>query len=392
MEQSLNRKIGVVHFISRLATGGMENGIVNICNRLDRKNFIPSICCLKGLGDMTERLKPDVKIYNLNFPEGKAPFRFLEMTRFLKRLSPEIAHTHGWGGCSFDCIIGARLSKVPVVINGEHGGFELKNYQILMQRFACQLCDTNITVSYALKEQFIDTIGLPSNKIKVIQNGVDTDLFNGKHDIIALKNEIFEKFGIDFFNQNKFIIGTVGSLRPLKNQIMLLQAIVKIKEINPDTNILVLIIGDGGDRYNLEKFVQENRLSKQVIFLGTRKDIHILFSLIDISVLTTIPGWEGMSNVVLESMASGKPVIATKTVGNDELIKDQANGFLVDVKDVSGLANRIIMLMNNNDLLRKMGGDAYNFVREKFSIERMVADYEELYLTILNKKSRFQLQ
>ncbi len=129
-------KIKLVHFLSRFDIGGMENGITNICNRINRDRFEPVVCCLKGAGSMVSRLKPDVKVINLSYPDGKAPFRPFKLSRYFKKERPAIVHTHGWGGCSLDGILGARISGVPGIINGEHGSIFLKPYQLFLQKEA----------------------------------------------------------------------------------------------------------------------------------------------------------------------------------------------------------------------------------------------------------------
>jgi len=324
-------KIKVCHILNKLETGGMENGVVNICNNLDRELFQPVILCVKGRGAMTERLKQDVQVYCLNCPEGKAPFRFVKIANILRKIKPHIAHTHGWGACSFDGILGARLTGVPIVINGEHGTFFLKKHQVFIQRILSYFCDVISPVSDSLKREVIDKLGIKETKIKVILNGVDLNIFDGKHDIGSLKRKLQEKYKIPI-DANILVVGSIGSLKALKNQKMLIKAIDAIKTNSARPKILVLFVGHGHDHDFLQKMVRDLGLSQDIFFLGQRDDIPRLLSFTDVLVSTSRS--EGLSNVFLEAMASRVPVIATRSPGTGNIIKEGKNGFLVELGDI----------------------------------------------------------
>ena len=119
------KKIKIVHIVTTLGTGGMENGIVNLCNWHSRERFDLTICCLKSVGAMAKRLRDDVTVKCMNFSEGKPTFTPIKMAKYFKRYQPDIIHTHGLAGGSYVGIVGARLAGVPVIINGEHGTFYL---------------------------------------------------------------------------------------------------------------------------------------------------------------------------------------------------------------------------------------------------------------------------
>lgn len=375
------KKIKVLHFLSRLDVGGMENGVVNICNRLDRSKFELMICCLKGLGAMVDRLESDVKVFNLKFPEGRDLLRPFAVAHFLRKIQPDIVHTHGWAQGSFESILGARLAQVPVVLNGEHGGFHLKKHQIFLQILLSFFCDLTLTVSQSLKDEIVKNIGINPKTIFVIRNGVDVEKFNGEHDTASLVDEIKTKVGEDFYRIGSFILGCVGSLKPEKNQILLLRAVKQINYLFPENNIIVLFIGDGPDRNRLEDYVYNNKLGKQVVFMGTRNNIPQVFSLLDVLVSTSVPYWEGLSNVMLEAMSSGVPVIATRSIGSIELIEDAVNGFIIESNDITNLINKIISMNKKPEIAIEMSREASILIKNKFSINEMVSGYENCYLS-----------
>lgn len=373
------KKIKIIHILSRLDTGGLENGVVNLCNYLRRDVFVPSVCCLKSLGLMAQRLKSDVKIIDMHFQEGKDFLRPLKMAAFFFKEKPDIVHTHGWGQGSFESIIGARLAGVAVIINGEHGSFFKKNYQIFLQKILANLCNISLAVSESLKKEVISRIGIKEDQIKVIYNGVNTELFNTQLKDLDFKKTFFKNYNWDI-NESYFIIVNIGSLKPQKNQLMLLQTVKTINERFIDNNIKVLLVGDGPDKSQLSNYINNNNLQKQIIMLGERQDVHKILSLAQVLVLTSIPQWEGLSNVILEAMSSGVPVLATKSVGSSELVLDNNNGFLLDSYNIEQLVEKITLLSKNNDLLQLLSTNARVFIENKFSIDKMVSSYENIYL------------
>jgi len=376
------KKIKVIHVVDSLETGGLENGIVNICNRLDRTRFDPMICCTRGIGPMANRLKPDVLVANMNFPEGKAPLRPLVMARFFRKEKPDLVHTHGFAGGFYEGVIGARLAGGITTINGEHGALWLKLHQVYIQRIITTLCNTILSVSETLKIELVKKLGILPAKIKVIPNGVDVQTFTGNYDMAEIKQELFNKLGV-VINKDTLVLGCIGSLKPAKNQKMLINAIKKVSKNNKNNNLMVLFIGDGPDRIGLERDVIDAGLNNRIFFLGEQRNIAKLLSIINVLVSTSIPEWEGMSNVILEGMSSGVPVIATRSVGTSELVINGVNGFLIEPYNIGDLCNKIQSFQNNPNLYKQLGLNARQIVCEKYSIEKMVSSYEAVYINSL---------
>jgi len=377
------RRIKLIHVISKFETGGMENGIINICNSLDRNKFEPVVCCVKGLGDMSCRLAEDVKTFNLKSRDGKVFNRFFIMAMFFLKQKPLIVHTHGWGGCSMDAIVGARIANVPVVINGEHGGFFLKKYQVFAQNISSLLCNRTLAVSESLKTEIVVKLKVKPERIFVIPNGVNNKVFHGGYNYYSLERELNDRFQARIDKGTDFIIGSIGSLKPEKNQIMLLNAVNQINNKYPNNNIKVLIIGKGDNLNKLRDFVINHNMENQVLFLGERIDIPVILSYIDLLVSTSLSFWEGMSNVILEAMSSKVPVIATESVGNKELIINSENGFLIGQDDVQQLSNKILFLLSDKVNLEVMGRKAKAMIDQKYALEMMIRNYSNCYIDLL---------
>ena len=372
-------KIKVMHVVSRLDTGGLENGVINICNALDRKKFIPAICCLKAFGSMAKRLKPDVRLFNLNFPEGNNLSCILKIISFFRKEKPDIVHAHGIGQGSFLCIIGAMAAGIRVIINGEHGKIRLRSHQIYLQRIISLIPDVILSVSSALKMNISLQVGIPCRKITVIPNGVDTSIFNGKHNISEFKKELLKLYNFKI-NDADFVLGVIGSLKPEKNQKMVLDALEMFNQIQKNNNLRILFAGDGPDKLMLMKYAADFGLDKQVVFLSERSDIYEMLSLINVLSLVSLRGHEGMSNVILEAMSSGVPIISTKSTGSIELINEGENGFLVDPGDVFALCKKIELLYTNRLLAKNMGKKAREIILDRFSLQKMLSSYEALYI------------
>lgn len=387
MNNSSYRKVKVMHVMSRLDTGGLENGVVNISNILDREKFIPAICCLKGFGLMAKRIRPDVSLFNLNFPEGKNLSGIFKIISFFRNEKPDIVHAHGIGQGSLLFIIAAKAAGIRVIINGEHGKIRLRSRQIYLQRFLSLISDVILSVSNALKENISFQVGICPDKITVIQNGVDTSVFNGKHDVSMLKKELTDRY--DFIiNQDDFIIGVIGSLKPEKNQKMVLSAIKMLNQTQKNNKLKAIFVGNGPDMPMLLKYAADSGLDKQVVFLSERSDISEILSLLNVLLSTSLKGHEGMSNVILEAMSSEVPVVSTKSTGSLELVFEGENGFLVDSEDIFALYKKIELLYTNRLLAESTGKKAREIILDRFSLQKMLSSYESLYIKYFLRKHK----
>jgi len=371
-------KIRICHILSRLDVGGMENGVANLCNGLDQERFDSTICCLHGLGPILNRLKSDVTVKSFDFPNGLNPFRFLKVAAYLSRLKPDIVHTHGWGAGLLDGFIAGRLARVPVLINGEHGSFFESPTQVKLQRLLLARFDRILAVSEVLKKRVAGKFSIPPEKITVIHNGVDIIKYHNnmnKAEIIHSLN----REGIQL-SSTDFIIGCVGSLRPVKNQTMLLNALNCLKGFH-SRRIVLLLIGVGPDQEMLQQMCAEYGIADDVYFMGQRTDVAELYNIFD--VLVQCSHSEGMSNVILESMASGVPVVCTKGCDEEaEIIDNWHNGIVVENDDVNGMVKGLQLLSEHvtRDIYSRK---SKKIILNKYTITCMVDSYSQCYMESL---------
>ncbi|HEY9117011.1 MAG TPA: glycosyltransferase, partial [Roseivirga sp.] len=274
-----------------------------------------------------------------------------------------------------------KWGRIPFVINGEHGAFFMKPRQRIIQKIIYRLCDANLSVSEDLRQRVTQRLGIPPEKITTIANGVDCDKFTGKHDIKAIQEELALSP-----SSARLIIGNIGSLKPQKNQSLLISAVAQLKSSHPSLDIIVLLIGTGPDQQRLEKQARELGVSNIILFLGLREDIPQLLSIIDLLVSTSKS--EGMSNVTLESFASEVPIVTTRSAGMGEIVQEGKTGFILNEGKVDELYQLLLAICSKpRHQLKSMGKTARAFVLEHHSINKMVENYEEFYLDLLESKS-----
>jgi sugar transferase (PEP-CTERM/EpsH1 system associated) len=357
-----HKKIKVMHLIHSLGAGGAENGIINLANNMDRNRFAVSICSFVKNGTREKHLKKDVPLFTVNKKQGNDLSLPLRLARLFKTQRPDIVHTHAWG-TMFEGFLGAKLARVPVLVHGEHGTIERRKKNRYFQRIIWGYFNAVLSISQSHKKQLAKTIGFPEQKITVLQNGVDADLFCPMPGTRI--------FGM----KDKFIIGTIGRLVPIKNQALLLNAFAEAKK-NHD-NLFLVIVGEGHLENSLKEQARDLEIADDVLFTGRRFDIPQVLNSLDLFVLPSLN--EGMSNTILEAMGCGLPVIATNVGGNPELISHDKTGLLTTSENASQLAERICLLAQDRQLRQHLAEQARNSIIKTWSLSRMVQCYQQFY-------------
>lgn len=365
-----------MHVVETLDVGGMENGLVNIANFIDHSIFNFRICCFTQKGKLSKRIldAPEV-VLELNYGPGLHLESVFRLASLFRKQRVQILHTHGWGARMLVAYLGAKLSGVPFIVNGEHGVLHItKKSQFVVQRFILKHCDAILSVSEGLKTKVIQEFGLDYENISVIQNGVDTEKFHGNYPVEPILEDLC-------LGQDEFRIGVIGSLKQQKNQRVVLQAVSLLDQ--QDTDFRLLLIGDGPDRNMLEALKYKLNIENKVLFLGNRDDVHRLMSVLDLLILPSISDHEGMSNVILEAMASNVPVISSTSVGSKELIEDRDNGLLFDYDNATELKEKIVILKRDRNFRMHMTKKAKRKILAHHTIDAMVKNYEKFYMKLL---------
>lgn len=370
----------VVHAVHSLAVGGLENGVVNLVNATSAA-FDHVILCITCEGPLRDRLDPAVRVVSLGKRRGHDLPAFLRLVRMLRRLRPAIVHSRNWA--AFDAIPAARLARVPWVVHGEHGremtdpdGRNRRRNQA--RRAVAPFVNRFVTVSHDLRRWLIENVRLPAQKVTTIHNGVDLARFGTRRPV-----EARNLLGLP---ADALIVGTVGRLDPVKDQAGLIRAFSSLVTTHPSA--LLLIAGDGPCRSDLERLVGELGLRDRVRLLGSRGDVSDVLATLDLFVLPSIA--EGISNTILEAMASSVPVVATRVGGSPELISDGSCGTLVPSRDLAALTTAMAAYLDDPHLRALHGKASRERAVEHFGLPRMAADYADLYMSLLTaSRARF---
>ena len=377
-------RIKIAHTTGWLHFGGKENGIVNLVNSLDPDVFENYIFTFVGDGAFTERIDPRCcRVVELGDKLGGDYRLYFKLARQFRKHGIHIAHTHSWSTL-LEGVIGAKMAFVPIIIHGEHGTIKADSKaHIYVQRFVWGLADRVLSVSHVLREQLCRTIGFPVERIHVIANGVDLSGFQPSQESIDYR----AKLGVP---ADARVFGTVGRMVPVKAHPVLLDACRQVFREIPQA--YMLIAGEGPLRGDLDRIVKEYGIVDRVKFLGWQPDVQSVLQALDLFVLSSHS--EGMSNTILEAMASGLPVVATAVGGNGELVNDGDTGLLVPPDDPPALARAITALLRDPESRSSMGLRSRQRVLQDFSLETMASNYArhyvELFLRRFNPTGRLQ--
>jgi len=269
----------------------------------------------------------------------------------------------------------------PLIANYQSAIFYPPNWLLfLFERLTGRYTDAYVSVSRIISETYIQKgIGKKDNHFTVY-SGIELTKFYQARDKVNYK-EKYEELGI---HTGDFIIGNVARLELRKGHKFLLEVFRNIVEKQKDCPAKLLIIGEGNKREGLENYVKELNLEGKVIFAGYREDVEELMAVMDIFVLTSLR--EGLPRVLVQAAAVGMPSVVFNVDGVSEIIKDNYNGFLVDVKNLEELENRILQYMNNKELVLLHGRNGREFIKNKWSIKGMVDRIDKIYQKLITEK------
>jgi len=359
---------GVFLMVESLKTGGSERQFVALSRCLDQNQFRVKLGCIQARGAFLGGL--DVE----SFPLGGSLYGFrswktrMRLRRHLRDQRIAIAHAIDFYA-NLTLVPSARLAGVPVVIGSQRQlGDLLTPLQSRAQRMMFRWCDAVVCNSDAAAKRLIDD-GLAQSKIAVIRNGLAPEAFESA--VSALPRR-----------PGWVRVGMIARMNSAaKNHSLLLRAAARI--CGTASQVEFVMIGDGPLRPQLEQDAASLGLGDRVQFLGDRRDITAILASLDVTALPS--GSESLSNAVIESMAAGVPVVASRVGGNPELLNDE-RGMLVPAGDESSLAEALLRLVQSESLRIQMGQNCRRFAQENFTIEKMQRKHEALYKELLARK------
>jgi len=365
----------VLHVIHQLATGGLENGVINLIDRLQESEFRHAVVCIESASDFRQRLKrQDVEIIALNRSEAGIWRVRRQIHSICRRLRPAILHTRNMSG--LDALLPARLAGVGYCIHGEHG-WDVDNLQgqklrpALLRRLHSPFVDHYITVSKHLERYLIERVGIAPARISHICNGVDVDRFT------PAREKPIGLLPAHLRAETPFVIGTVGRIQPVKDQAVLVRAFAELIRESPDLRLRLAIIGDGPLLPALRELACSLGVADLTWLPGAMANVPDVLRLFDLFVLPSLN--EGISNTILEAMASGLPVVATNVGGNVEIVDDGRWGRRFESGNVLQLAHILGEYVRDPGMRSVHAAAARRAAVERFSLDTMVAQYRAIY-------------
>lgn len=368
----------IVHIIFRLAVGGLENGVVNIINRMPENSYRHAIISLTDATEFQRRItRSDVKVYCLNKKPGRDVTYLYRLWRLLQLIKPDVVHTRNLA--ALETTLVTSLMGIKYRIHSEHGwGVKDDNVKsnikyLIYRRLMSKLVHRYIGLSKNIESMLIENIKVPKRKVRQVYNGVDSEKFKQ-----AICKNRYDLFPDNFINSETILIGTVGRMDPVKDQITLLTAFIKLlKDNRLASNLRLVMIGDGEMRPEIENIIAMNNVHQQVWLAGSKDNIHLYMQQMDIFCLPSKN--EGISNTILEAMACSLPVVATDVGGNGELIANNETGMLVPAENPDRLAEKLAHYVEDIQLRMRHGKLARKRVVDNFSLEKMVQNYVSIY-------------
>ncbi|MEM4188093.1 MAG: glycosyltransferase family 4 protein [Candidatus Hadarchaeum sp.] len=384
--------IKIVRIIARLNIGGPPIHVINLNSCLDPLRFSSLLVC--GIENPGEGSMLDYAftrgVQPISIPEivGEATFKYrdlkalIKLYQLIRRERPHIVHTHTTKA-GFLGRLAARLAGVPIVVHTYHGhvlhgyyGPSKTRLLRSMERALARLTDCLIAISELIKRDLVAYGVASAEKIAVIPLGFDLEPFLCNQ---VYKGKLRRELGL---NEDARIVGIVGRIFPIKNHRLFLDAAVRVATREP--NAYFVVVGDGILRSEMEGYAQKLGIAPRVFFLGWRRDLPRIYA--DLDLLVVSSDNEGTPVSAIEAMASGCPVVGTSVGGLPDIILEGETGYLVPPRDPEALAAAVLSLLQDREIAARMGQTARALAKDRFSLQRLVSDVQNLYESLLVSK------
>lgn len=373
------KRILVQYFSNVLVRGGAEEHILTLLRGLDRAYFRVQLVCTPELAERLQSdLPSDVEVLPLRFRKPSQILAALRLARIIRTSGVDILHSHLFYSSLFASPIG-KLCGVPLIVETphlrEHWRRGWKSHYWI-DRLAGRSVDHYIAVSQANARYLVEQKGLPQEKVAVIHNGCDLKRFSPDH---AVPHGLRQTMG---FGADDPILVVAARLEPQKAHHILLDALPAVRQEFPQVRLIC--VGEGSLRAPLESRVAELKLEASVRFVGYQSNIADWLALADLTVLPSF--YEGLPLIAIESLAAGRPVIATAVDGTPEIVVDGQTGLTVPPGDSASLAEAIRRLLRDRSLREGLGRAGRQRVQQMFSEQRQVDMTQQFYLKALARR------
>jgi sugar transferase (PEP-CTERM/EpsH1 system associated) len=367
----------VLHVMYRFDTGGLENGIVNLINHMPSHAYRHAVLALTEVTEFRQRIQRcDVEFISLRKPPGHGVWQYPKLYKLFRRLRPHIVHSRNLAALEVQAP--AWAAGVPVRIHGEHGrdigDLDGNNatYQ-RVRRFYKPFVQHYTALSRDLADYLVEKVRVSPDTITQAYNGVDTVRF---HSAAGGPLRIED---CPFDPAQHWLVGTVGRMQAVKDQVMLAHAFVQALALAPElqAHMRLVMVGEGPLRAQAQAVLEAAGVAHLAWLPGERSDVADIMRGLHAFALPSLS--EGISNSILEAMASGLPVVATAVGGNADLVTQGLTGHLVPPANPQAMADRLVDLASNPERACSMGQAGRQRVEVTFSMQAMVSTYQSVY-------------
>jgi glycosyltransferase involved in cell wall biosynthesis len=374
------KRRSILFLVRTLDIGGAEKQMISLVERLKKEDDECHVFSLEAGGVLEERMRElDIPLYSGGLKRGdlrRVPWKVflvqIQLIRVVNRLGLSVVHSF-LPLVTFMGALAARMNRVPLVITSRRAlGTHQERYFLLkpLDQIAIRLSDYVTVNSRAVWDDTAKRDRTDPNKLVLIYNGVDARQFESSSEV---RDKLRNHMGLRDFDK---VVVVVANLIPYKGHLDFLKAAREVKDTIPES-VFWLIGEDRGIQKTLESEAQNLRIRESVLFMGRRSDIPSLLAASDLFVLPSHE--EGFSNVILEAMAAGLPVVATKVGGNSEAVVDGMTGWLVPPQNPKVMAEKIVDLLKDPHKARSWGEKGKERVKRFFTVEQMVEKHLALY-------------
>jgi len=367
----------VVHVVFRFATGGIENGLVNLINHMSPDRYRHAVLALTDMTDFSQRIqRRDVAFFSLNKSPGHGVWQYPKLFKIFQQLRPAIVHSRNLA--ALESQVPAWAAGVPVRIHGEHGRDmgDLTGDNVNLQwtrRFYKNFFHHHISLSPDLTDYLVRKIHVSPSSITEIFNGVDTARF------YPIPGGAQQILGCPFNPVQHWLVGTVGRMQVVKDQVMLAHAFVQALTLDPGLQhrMRLVMVGDGPLRAQVQSVLAAAGFLHLAWLPGERDDVAEIMRGLHVFALPSLA--EGLCNTILEAMASGLPVIATAVGGNGQLVVPGQTGTLVESGHPQTMARALVNMASQSEIAQCMGRAGRQRMLDSFSLQSMVSSYASVY-------------
>lgn len=365
-------KIRTLHINAEKNWGGGEAQVKYLLNYLRLQGHETALACRRNSAIHTLSKKEGYVVFPLEMRNGFDISSILKLKKIMQSYKPDIVHMHTSRAHLLGTLALLLIRHKPIQLVTRRMDYPIK--QAAVMRFFYTCMDRVIAISPGVKTALMQS-GLPEEKIELIYSGVDLEKFNNPPDRISVR----KKYALPY---NPPIIAIVATMPERKGHIYLLNAMPDILKEFPQT--ILLVVGDGRRRPQLEELSNQLNLGSNVNFMGWVKNTAELYYGLDLLVMPSLA--EGLGVSILEGLAAGLPVVGTKVGGIPDVIQDGKTGYLIPPKDSRAISDMVIKVLRDLPHAQDIGKAGRALVEEKFSALSMSKGNEALYIRLLTEK------